>query len=239
MPEIRSSESCLAQVERICKQYSQQDNNVENTMASLFQALCQTNMSRPFGSVSVSRGNASMFNSYRGDLASRALQVAYSQKGIRELTGRNDGAEIKKYLTGSASANHANSNTGGAAWCAGFASWSYKMANNGQDAPWGYQLSVSGIRSKAQQAGYYTKIEQTALKGGSYSPQAGDLLVLKRNGASHVAIVDKIENGKIITIEGNYKNQVSEVKRSINDREIDGFVRVSDWTSNRNFVAMS
>lgn len=238
-------ETTTQRIRRILRENDtyQKDTNIFGSLTNLMKYM-SLSAAAPYAGQSLSNTNpvdASLFNQYKGELTSRAVQIAQSQQGVRELSGRNDGAEIRKFLTGSSSANYSdpNANTSGSAWCAGFASWSYKMANDGKNAPWGYDLSVSSIRSKAQNAGFYSSVEQSSLKGGSYAPKQGDLLVLKRNGASHVAIIDKIENGQIYTIEGNYKNSVSSVQRSITDREIDGFVRVDDWTKNQGFSTLS
>lgn len=258
MPEITSitskttpkKETTTQKIRRILKennvnQYDayQRDSSIFGSLTNLMKYMSLANAA-PNAGESLSKTNpneASVFNQYKGELTSKAVQIAKSQMGVAEATGRNDGAQVRKYLTGSANANYADpkSFAKGDAWCGAFASWSYKMANDGKNAPWGYDLSVSGIRSKAQNAGFYSTVEQSSLKGGEYAPKQGDLLVLKRNGASHVAIIDKIENGQIFTVEGNYQNKVSSVQRSISNKEIDGFVRVDDWTKNQKFTAIS
>ena len=143
--------------------------------------------------------------------AAQALANATSQIGVRESTGHNDGAQIAKYRNGVD--NHA-------AWCASFVSWCYKGNN-----VFGYQASVSGIQSKAQQKGLYSE-------KGTYIPKVGDVMIQKSNGASHTGIVEKVDSdGTIHTIEGNASNSVKRVTYRVGSKgynQISGWVRMSE-----------
>src|SRR6266542_4838979 len=52
---------------------------------------------------------------------SRLRQVYYSQVGVREKTGHNDGTQVEKYLTFC----HM---TKGSEWCSAFVSWCFNEA---------------------------------------------------------------------------------------------------------------
>lgn len=150
-----------------------------------------------------------------------ALELAQQelQKGVHETTGNNDGAEIDKYRNGAAN---------GQPWCASFVSWIYGAGQNSDNAAtFGYDASVAGIRSKAQSAGYY------AAKG-SYTPQAGDLMI-QENNASHVGVVTGVDaDGTIHTIEGNSSDQVAQrtyTPGSSGYNKISGWVQMNEWLS--------
>ena len=150
-----------------------------------------------------------------------ALELAQQelQKGVHETSGNNDGAEIDKYRNGAAN---------GQPWCASFVSWIYGAGQNSDNAAtFGYDASVAGIRSKAQSAGYY------AAKG-SYTPQAGDLMI-QENNASHVGVVTGVDaDGTIHTIEGNSSDQVAQrtyTPGSSGYNKISGWVQMNEWLS--------
>ena len=150
-----------------------------------------------------------------------ALELAQQelQKGVSEISGNNDGAEIDKYRNGAAN---------GQPWCASFVSWIYGAGQNSDNAAaFGYDASVAGIRSKAQSAGYY------AAKG-TYTPQAGDLMI-QENNASHVGVVTGVDaDGTIHTIEGNSSDQVAQrtyAPGSSGYNKISGWVQMNEWLS--------
>lgn len=62
---------------------------------------------------------------------------------------------------------------------------------------------------------------------GKYQPKPGDAIVFdwKRDGTSdHIGIVEKVENGKVYTIEGNSSNSVKRNSYPLNSSSIDGYV---------------
>ncbi len=150
-----------------------------------------------------------------------ALELAQQElkKGVYEISGNNDGTEIDKYRNGAAN---------GQPWCASFVSWIYGAGQNSDNAAtFGYDASVSGIKSKAENAGYY------AAKG-TYTPQAGDLMIQKNN-ASHVGVVTGVDpDGTIHTIEGNSGDKVAErtyAPGSSGYNKISGWVQMNEWLS--------
>ena len=150
-----------------------------------------------------------------------ALKLAQQEleKGVYEYTGKNDSPEIDKYRNGLAN---------GDPWCASFVSWIYGAGQNSDNAAtFGYDASVAGIRSDAQNAGYYATV-------GTYTPQPGDLMI-QENNASHVGIVTGVDpDGTIHTIEGNSSNKVSQctyTPGSSGYNMISGWVQMNEWLS--------
>ncbi len=151
-----------------------------------------------------------------------ALRLAEEElaKGVYEFTGNNDNPEIDKYRNGAAN---------GQPWCASFVSWIYGAGQNSDNAAtFGYDASVAGIRNKAESAGYYAQ-------KGSYTPQAGDLMI-QQNNASHVGMVTSVDpDGTIHTIEGNSSDKVQRctyAPGSSGYNKISGWVKMNEWLSN-------
>ena len=86
------------------------------------------------------------------------------------------------------------------AWCADFVSYCAKLAGQTKAVP--KNSSVAGIRDAIKNAGgkEYSKAK---VKDGSYTPQRGDIIIFKSNGASHVGIVDYAKGGYIYYVDGN------------------------------------
>ena len=140
-----------------------------------------------------------------GRNAAQALANATGEIGVREATGRNDGAAVAKYRGGV---------DNGAAWCASFVSWCYK----GNDI-FGYQAAVSGIRDEADAKGLYSKVND-------YTPKPGDVMIQK-NGCSHTGIVESVDpDGTVHTIEGNAGNSV---KRCTYRPGTSAYAKISGW----------
>src|SRR3990167_5909509 len=106
--------------------------------------------------------------------ADEPLQIAQSQIGLGEEGGNNRGQYVKKYLNGQE----------GLPWCAGFVSYCLKQA--------GYTFP-------------YYLMAKSYLKIGMQidTPQSGDLAIFTRKGGGHIGIVERVEKGRIVIIEGN------------------------------------
>ncbi len=59
------------------------------------------------------------------------------------------------------------------------------------------------------------------------NPKPGDVMIQKGAGASHTGIVEKVENGRVYTIEGNTSDKVARRSYALNDRKITGYVDIS------------
>jgi hypothetical protein len=117
------------------------------------------------------------------------------------------------------------------AWCADFVTHVVKESakESGKTLPSGFgSSSVSGLRSWGIQNNCYLQTDNKSNKSSviANNVKKGDIIIFK-NGKSHTGIVDRVENGKIYTIEGNTSDKVAQRSYSINDSSISGFVQVA------------
>lgn len=148
-----------------------------------------------FGSSGSSSENFTSSSSGSGN-AEKFVSVARGEIGYRESANNGN-----KY---GASFGHNH-----VAWCAYFVSWCAKQSG----APIPTNGSVSGHMQYFKSKGKFRYI-------GSYIPKAGDLMVQKNN-ASHIGIVESATSSIVRTIEGNCSNSVRRMNRKYS--EITGF----------------
>lgn len=125
-----------------------------------------------------------------------ALQHALTQVGVKEATGRNDGAAIEEYTFG----QHV-------AWCAFFVAWCFRKA--GFPLPGNRWLlgSVAYMEARLAERGW--------LYDPSTDPLPGDIVFFatrmesdpSRSGR-HVGIAEKLHLRTLHTVEGNTSNRV-------------------------------
>ncbi len=101
-------------------------------------------------------------------------------------------------------------------WCADFASWIWKQAGT----PWG---------TNGQGDDYTPTMVAKAKADGTWKrdPQPGDMVFIDwagGEGVDHVAIVEKVENGRVHTIGGNESNRLKTASYAIGDPQMMGFV---------------
>ena len=124
-------------------------------------------------------------------IVSRAIQ----EIGKGETTSNNCGEDIKKYMQGKEKLS----------WCAGFVS--YLLYENTYTML-GYNHSAKQIWNKGRKLGLEVK-----------EPQAGDLVCFWRISPKawqgHIGIVEQVDEGTIIVIEGNKGKFPAKVKRVI------------------------
>lgn len=119
------------------------------------------------------------------------------------------------------------------AWCADFSTYVVKEAfrNAGKSLPSGFgSSSVSGLMNWAKSKGCFLQTSGIANKSGVIKGKvkAGDLIIFKNGGRSHVGVVESIgADGRINTIEGNTSNKVARRSYSANDRTITGFAQIA------------
>lgn len=151
------------------------------------------------------------------DKSETALDVAVSQLGTRENTGKNDGVQIDKYRKGKANNDP---------WCASFVSWCFGSGQNSDNSKtFGYDASVVSIKKKAQKQGFFASKD-------SYTGKKGDLAVWDfGDGTGHIGIVKSIspDSKKITVIEGNSNDAVREKTYSTDKMSINGFVKMKEW----------
>ena len=122
-------------------------------------------------------------NPNSGNLTSssqKVVQVAKSQLGVKERTGKNDGEAVERYL------RYTNLPKGHP-WCAAFVSWVYQRA--------GYAKPRTGWSPALFPASRLVKQRKPGVLFGIYYPE------LKRIG--HCGFVLSETNDWLLTVEGN------------------------------------
>lgn len=109
----------------------------------------------------------------------------------------------------------------GVAWCAIFVSWCASQAGVSSLVPKSFS-SVSQFQSWYSNKGLYRK-------KGNYTPKAGDIMIQKSAGASHIGIVESVNSSGFTAIEGNSSNRVQRVTYSFNNSKISGY-GVPNWS---------
>jgi hypothetical protein len=162
-----------------------------------------------------------------GDTRSRIVELARAElaKGVREDNGRDDdkAGNIRRYRT--AVTGPGENPNAAEAWCADFASWILKTAG----VPFG-----QGGRGED----YTPEMVKWAQSKGSWKtddPKPGDLVMIDWKGGrgssdpaslvDHVAIVERVENGRVYTIGGNEKNALRAADYSLDDKRFLGFIK--------------
>lgn len=124
------------------------------------------------------------------------LQIATSQIGVREATGRNDGKQVEQYL--------ASVKLGrGYPWCAAFVSWCYDKVS--------IKHPVSGYCPHWFKTGIvYLRTKDKSIFESNAKP--GDIFGIWFNNlqrVAHVGIVYKVTPDYVVTIEGNTNDALS------------------------------
>ncbi len=140
-----------------------------------------------------------------------ALDKARSMLGLQE--GR-DRAKIQE-VTGKSGINPATT-----PWCAAFAMNILKDAG---------VMDLSGLSNRNYCPTIVSWAKDKGIWGarGSYQPKPGDAIMFDwgNDGTSdHIGIVEKVENGKVITIEGNSSNSVKRNSYELGSSKIMGYV---------------
>lgn len=119
-------------------------------------------------------------------LRKAVVDTALSQVGVREATGKNDGAAVEKYLKGCKLGK-------GHAWCAAFVTWNFQVNN------------VKALKSAW--APSWFPIGNTIYLRGKVDrgpPQPGDVFGLWiNNRIGHVGFIYKWGSKVTTTVEGN------------------------------------
>jgi len=136
-------------------------------------------------------------------LEQRALQVAKSFIGTKEATGRNDGpvvSRFQRFVAGGASWLL------GKAWCVCFVVYCVKMASRALAIKSRLPLTAS-----TSQLYRWYKRHGLLLTG----PKPGCIGMLRGGptGHRHTFLVHEVEEGVLITVEGNWRNRVCWNKR--------------------------
>ena len=139
----------------------------------------------------------------------RLLQIAASQIGVTEDAGPDEdlAGRIAAYR---ASVTHRDPGRDPEPWCADFVSWCFREAGVPL-GPGGTGFSYCPYMGRwLEQAGLLYQVGET-------DPLPGDVVIfdLNLNGTpDHVGIVERVEGGDMIVIEGNYSDGCQRVRRS-------------------------
>jgi uncharacterized protein (TIGR02594 family) len=150
------------------------------------------------------------------DIRSSAVQLAESQIGIAEATGKNDGADVLKY-------QKSTGNTTGDQWCASFVAWVLKNSGVIQT---GNAYSPTWFTATTTIYKPSTNLNHT--------PRAGDVFgvwVQSKGRVGHVGLIAEWGDKEVLCIEGNYSDKV--VKQRRLTRQI--YV-ASDWIENQSTI---
>ena len=148
---------------------------------------------------------------------SAAQSAGLILSNARGEIGFHEGANNANKYAGYA--GHANNQ----AWCSTFVTWALKKAEaQGAKIPDFVKNAQPGGAAVESYKSAYQKAGQLYRNG---TPQPGDLVFFGANGGSHIGIVERVENGKVYTIEGNTSDQVARRSYSLNDPYINSFGR--------------
>ena len=138
----------------------------------------------------------------------RLLNIARTQIGVREKSGRNDGEQVERYLAITGSEK-------GAPWCAAFISWVFYKG--------GYEAPKTAWSPDLFNARVNTKELKPCNVFGIWFP------TLKR--IAHVGLVEKREGDWLISIEGNTNSAGSREGDGVyrKRRPIKNIYVIADW----------
>lgn len=160
-----------------------------------------------------------------------ALELARTQLGVSERSGKNDGPAVAAYFEAcTRRTNGKEAPTGWATgwdWCAAFASWcGHRAAGDGQP-PHGRRIAVWELVRDAREAGAW---EDVADWGAG--PRPGDLVIWRRSGdprttgqTGHVSRCVSWDGKRLVTIGGNEENRVREADVSADLARAVGVIR--------------
>lgn len=121
-------------------------------------------------------------------LVRRALEIARSQVGVREVGGPNHGPQVEEYQK-SVGAKPGDS------WCAAFCYWAFREAAEQLNIINPCVRTAGALKADHMaQVGYHTDV-----------PESGCLFFIDHGeGKGHVGFVDEVhDDGTLITCEGN------------------------------------
>ncbi len=160
-------------------------------------------------------GSASASDFQTGSIRKRIVEIASAEVGVKEEGGEDRGGRVSEYQ---------KSVTGGYSplpWCSFFTSWVFNQA--------GVPIVDDNGDGLCQNVGDWAKRAGRWHERGSTTPKPGDIVLFKGSRGTgrwtdHIGIVEKVENGRIHTIEGNSSDAVNRRSYDPGDDYIVGFV---------------
>lgn len=179
-------------------------------------------------------------------LSSQAASLNDSyNSGVSNITSINTSSDVGNIavqmglsfvgVINSDAQGNAEFSPGGASqhWCADFVTSITKRAYEakGLQVPSGFGSSaVSGLQSWGKSNGVYLDTASNSNKASAIasSVKPGDIMIQKRNGASHTGIVTKVySDGSFDTVEGNSSDAVKTRHYNADSNILSGFVLMS------------
>jgi len=148
---------------------------------------------------------------------SAAQSAGLILSNARGEIGYHEGSNNSNKFAGIA--GHANNQ----AWCSTFVTAMMKKAEaQGAQIPDFVQKAEPG---GAAVESYRNAYQQNGRLFRQGTPQPGDLVFFGAGGGEHIGIVERVENGKVYTVEGNSSDQVARRSYSLGDPYINSFGR--------------
>lgn len=145
----------------------------------------------------------SIFSNQAGVGGEQIVAVALSQEGT------TDGSKYWNYTMGSAFVDGSST-----PWCACFVSWCANECGYIDDGIFPKSGSVATYRTFYRERGLLHEED-------GYTPNTGDLILFGSD--DHIGIVQYVEGGRVITIEGNTSDAVHSRSYDLNSSEITGY----------------
>lgn len=151
------------------------------------------------------------------ELAQKSLQFAKQKMGVKEATGRNDGAEVRVFQRWAAKVGTWMDNQ---PWCVAFATWCVWQGARalGRTSLIPERASTSRLYAWAKKNGKLLSHPVDGCIGLVRNGGRGDQDGSANHGKTHIHtfLVHTVEGNKVLTIEGNYRNAVCWNRRPIN-----------------------
>lgn len=113
-----------------------------------------------------------------------------------------------------------------AAWCASWVTWVMRHAGVPTE-------SVLNFKGCATASAWFAKRGRFKSKASGYTPKPGDIIMFEwspenegtayDDGDDHTGLVERVQGGRVYTIEGNNGNKCRRSSRSLNDKYISGY----------------
>lgn len=161
------------------------------------------------------------------------LDIALAEKGYHEKasnaqlddkTANSGNKNYTKYARDLFAAGYYNGNKNGYDWCDVFVDWCFFKAC-GEDAVKAQEM-ICQTGNLGAGVGYSAQYYMNKNRFFENDPQPGDQIFFYKDGTwTHTGIVKEVKNGKVYTIEGNYKNKVATCVYPLNYATIKGYGR--------------
>ena len=202
-------------------------SDISSTQLKMLQEVMSTQ-----ASLQQANSLSSLATSLEGDYASTAgnIQNINTNSEVGEVAAQM-GSSFIGVINNDAQGN-AEFSPGGVsqAWCADFVTSITKRAYEakGMQVPSGFGSSaVAGLRSWGQSNNVYLDTASNSNKANAIAQNVkpGDIMIQKRNGASHTGIVTKVySDGSFDTVEGNSSDAVKARHYTADSNVLSGFV---------------